>query len=220
MTAIKDKFTQNNISKRIISALILIPVALILVYLGGYAFLGAMFMIATFMSYEWVGMVGRENYRLQALGALYILLPCVSLIYIRSLDDGMAMMIYLFLTVWATDTGAYVTGIIVGGPKIAPHISPSKTWSGAFGGLALAVLVSVALSEANGWNAGKMALYTVLLSIVSQVGDLLESHIKRVFNVKDSGAIIPGHGGVLDRLDSIMTTAPLLAILEVTKVIS
>lgn len=220
MSQMTQNFSKNQLPKRLASALVLIPVALAVFYAGGYAFLTAAILIAIFMSYEWGNMVGHNNHKLQVAGAIYILLPTISLIYIRSLDDGMAMVLYLFFTVWATDTGAYIAGIAIGGPKIAPHISPSKTWSGAFGGLLLAVIVSICISSFNEWNAPKMIAYTILLSVVSQIGDLLESHLKRKFKVKDSGSIIPGHGGVLDRMDSIMTTAPLLAALEISKVLS
>lgn len=122
-----------------------------------------------------------------------------------SFDAGLWAGVFLGTVVWATDTGAYFTGRQVGGEKLAPDISPSKTWSGAIGGFALGTLAGLVVwllvaSQSPWWIGLAMAGVT---SILAQAGDLTESAIKRRFRVKDSGDIIPGHGGLMDRLDSL-----------------
>jgi phosphatidate cytidylyltransferase len=132
-------------------------------------------------------------------------------------DHGFVALILLFAVVWATDIAAYFVGRAVGGPKLAPRLSPNKTWSGAIGGLAGAVLAAVLVIQISGvgsvWPAVALA---VALSIVAQMGDLLESMIKRRFGAKDTGALIPGHGGVMDRLDGFVTAAVLACLVGLT----
>jgi phosphatidate cytidylyltransferase len=150
-----------------------------------------------------------------AVGVLYIGLAGIALIELRHDNAaGQANVLFLFLVVWASDIGAYMAGRLVGGPKLAPPVSPNKTWSGAAGGLAAAMLVGVATAMllAPG-GAGRAAAVAAMLGIFSQAGDLLESWIKRRFEVKDSSALIPGHGGLLDRLDGVLAAAPVAALL-------
>jgi phosphatidate cytidylyltransferase len=122
-----------------------------------------------------------------------------------SFDSGLWAGVFLGTVVWATDTGAYFTGRQVGGEKLAPDISPSKTWSGAIGGLALGTLAGLVVwllvVPQSPWWIGLLIAATT--SVLGQLGDLSESAIKRRFRVKDSGDIIPGHGGLMDRLDSL-----------------
>ena len=123
-------------------------------------------------------------------------------------------MLFLVLVIWASDIGAYLVGRLVGGPKLAPAISPGKTWSGAVGGLIAAGLVGCGVAL---WAGGRLPLLhcvaiAVILGTASQIGDLLESWFKRRFGVKDSGRSIPGHGGLLDRLDGMLTAAPAAAL--------
>jgi phosphatidate cytidylyltransferase len=129
-------------------------------------------------------------------------------------SDGIFASVFLGSVIWLTDTGAYFTGRQVGGEKLAPDISPSKTWSGALGGLALGTLAGLVLwltfVPASPWWIG--LLLAVGLSIAGQLGDLTESAIKRRFRVKDSGDIIPGHGGLMDRLDSVTFGAFLIVL--------
>lgn len=119
---------------------------------------------------------------------------------------GMRAILFVFAVVWATDILAYFVGRALGGPKLAPAISPNKTWSGAIGGSLAAVLAGLAVRwPDNVAAAGKIAAIAFVLSAVSQAGDLFESHLKRQFNAKDSSALIPGHGGVMDRIDGFVT---------------
>ena len=121
---------------------------------------------------------------------------------------GFMAIVFVFAVVWGTDIVAYFTGRAIGGPKLAPAISPNKTWSGAIGGLVGAVAAGAAIvMPSNVKTFLIIAAIAVALSIVSQAGDLFESRMKRLFNVKDSGALIPGHGGVMDRLDGFVAAA-------------
>lgn len=115
---------------------------------------------------------------------------------------GFIAIVLLFAVVWTTDVLAYFTGRAFGGPKLMPSVSPKKTWSGAIGGTAGAVIVAMAVAAGfGGFSVVAFAVLGFVLSAVSQAGDLLESHIKRRFNAKDASQLIPGHGGVMDRLD-------------------
>lgn len=117
---------------------------------------------------------------------------------------GFAAALWLVLVVVAADVGAYFAGRAIGGPKLWPAVSPAKTRSGAVGGLAAAVLVGIAVALAASWPMARVAALSLVLAMASQAGDLLESALKRHFGVKDASGLIPGHGGVLDRLDGVM----------------
>lgn len=122
--------------------------------------------------------------------------------------SGLLAILYLFAVVWATDILAYFVGRAVGGPKLAPSISPGKTWSGAAGGTVAGVLAGVVFAAAAGLpDIVPLAAAALLLSIVSQIGDLFESAVKRRHGAKDSGSLIPGHGGVMDRVDGLVAAA-------------
>jgi phosphatidate cytidylyltransferase len=137
-------------------------------------------------------------------GLVYALLAAISVDQVREGGTaGLAAMVFLLTVVWTTDSLAYVFGRLIGGRKLAPSISPGKTWSGALGGALAAVIVGLMGIEAD----FLLAMAALVLSAVSQIGDLLESWIKRRFGVKDSGRLIPGHGGVMDRVDGLVAAA-------------
>jgi phosphatidate cytidylyltransferase len=144
-------------------------------------------------------------------GLLYVVLPAVGLLYLRD-QHGLALTLWALAVVWATDIGAYFAGRAIGGPKLVPRLSPNKTWAGLIGGMVTAAAVGAAiaigadLSMRLLWLGGVMAVF-------AQAGDLFESWLKRRAGVKDSGAILPGHGGVLDRLDGLVPVASLVAAL-------
>jgi phosphatidate cytidylyltransferase len=152
------------------------------------------------------------------LGLLYVGIPCIGFIVLRRPEAaGLAAVLFLLAVVWATDIGAYFGGRAIGGPKLWPRVSPKKTWSGAISGLGSAVIAAAATVAATGVGRPLTALLIALpLSIAAQAGDLFESAVKRRFGVKDSGRIIPGHGGVLDRVDGLFGAAaialPLVAL--------
>ena len=151
---------------------------------------------------------------MHAAGVVYVSLAPISMIWLRdSPGGGLFAVLWIFAIVWATDTGAYFTGRALGGPKLAPSISPGKTWSGFFGGTAAAGLVGwVAASVGQGTAVAQIVAASLVVSVIGQAGDLLVSKVKRIVEVKDTGTLIPGHGGVLDRLDSLLPTVPLVAL--------
>jgi phosphatidate cytidylyltransferase len=154
------------------------------------------------------------NERTLALGTIYVGLPILSLLLIRHQKEGVAWTLWALALVWATDIGAYFAGRAIGGPKLAPTISPNKTWAGLAGGVLLASAFGAAMHALYGLPL-RMTLATPLLAVIAQGGDLYESWLKRRAGVKDSGTLIPGHGGVLDRLDGIVPVAPIAAALAV-----
>jgi phosphatidate cytidylyltransferase len=153
--------------------------------------------------------------RWAAGGAALLGATAWSAMYLRIwVPDGALTIFWLFAVVWAADIGAYFTGRAIGGPKLAPRISPGKTWSGFAGGMILAVLIGGVGGWLKGGEWGVAAFLVALaVALASVFGDLLESWVKRRFGAKDSGSIMPGHGGVLDRIDGILTATPVLAII-------
>ena len=143
------------------------------------------------------------------IGLAYAGFSAVSLAFLRGGDhSGLVAILVLFATVWATDILAYFAGRTIGGPKLAPAISPGKTWSGAIGGAVGGLAAGfIAAALAGVANLSVLGLVALLLSVLSQMGDLFESWVKRRCGVKDSGAIIPGHGGVMDRVDGLVAAA-------------
>ena len=155
------------------------------------------------------------------LGLFWLGLPCLALLRLRMGDDGMLAVSWLFLVVWSCDTGAYFAGRRIGGPKLAPRVSPNKTWSGLLGGMALAALASALLAVAMGLaGVAMLALLGAFLALISQSGDLAESAVKRHFKVKDSGALIPGHGGMLDRVDGVLFAAHALVLMTLASTLA
>jgi phosphatidate cytidylyltransferase len=145
---------------------------------------------------------------LSAEGVLYAGLPTVALLWLREdAAHGLPAVLFVLIAVVATDVAAYACGRLIGGPKLAPAISPNKTWSGFLGGITAAGLAAYAFAHFVGSPPLVLAVFGVVLGIVAQIGDLTESALKRSFGVKDSGAIIPGHGGVLDRVDGLIFAA-------------
>jgi len=149
-----------------------------------------------------------------ALGTIYAGLPVLSLLLIRHQQDGLLYAFWAMALVWMTDIGAYFAGRAIGGAKLAPAISPNKTWAGLIGGMVLAALFGILMHFVYGL-ALRLTLASPLLAVLAQAGDLYESWLKRRAGVKDSGNILPGHGGVLDRIDGLVPVAPVAAVLVV-----
>jgi len=169
--------------------------------------IGAALLLALFHS------VFSGNGTWSAAGIAYAGLPTAALAQLRGDDTpGLIAILFLFGTVWATDVFAYFVGRTFGGPKLAPAISSGKTWSGAVGGAAGAILAGTAVVLLSGSSMpfGWAVVLALLLSVVSQAGDLFESALKRRSGVKDSGTLIPGHGGVMDRVDGLVAAALVL----------
>lgn len=150
-----------------------------------------------------------------SFGICYLCLPMICIIKLRMNNFfGLEYVLFLFIMVWMTDIGAYFVGSLFGGPKLVPSISPQKTWSGAFGGLLFSLVSAIILYNILENKTSQTLLFlAVILSIVAQIGDLFESWVKRRFNKKDSGSIIPGHGGILDRIDGLLTSAPIMLLI-------
>jgi phosphatidate cytidylyltransferase len=153
--------------------------------------------------------------RLSALGVFYVGLPAISLLWLRGDEPfGFMAVLFIFAVVWSSDTAAYAAGRAIGGPKLWPRVSPNKTWAGLIGALcagALSGAVIAALEPEAG--AVRLVLVGIGLALVAQAGDLGESALKRLFNLKDASDLIPGHGGFMDRMDSIVAVAVAAALL-------
>lgn len=183
------------------SAAVLAPVVLLCAWFGGVALACLLLVGFAGSVWEWAAMCRRRALPL-LLGVLYVAAALFALWVIRS-ATGVRGLFFVLVVVWCSDIGAYAAGRLLGGPRLAPSISPGKTWSGAAGGLVAAMAGGSVIA---GWSVAA-ALGAVVLGIASQLGDLGESALKRRYHVKDSGRLIPGHGGMLDRLDGLMAAA-------------
>lgn len=249
----------SSLTLRFISAGVMLPVVIGVVWLGGWFFAGLTALIAGLMYWEWQGLCGirgatanlyavlcgmgpiavlaqgtfvafygwmllslavflfrkGEHRVFLTVGVAYIFLSCISLVWLRELDGlGMETVIWLGAAVVMTDTCAYFTGRALGGPKLAPKISPKKTWAGLIGGIVGAAVAGALVAAVIDANILTITLVSGAFAIVAQIGDLVVSKAKRVFDVKDSGHIIPGHGGVLDRFDGILSSSLFMALLS------
>lgn len=150
-----------------------------------------------------------------AIGLPYMAGGGLAIIALRACENGLAQVSYLLAVVWGTDSGAYLAGKIIGGPKLAPTISPKKTLAGSLGGIVLAIALGSAVAATfKAENLWISIVLAIVLSIASQLGDLFKSYFKRRANMKDSGDLIPGHGGVLDRIDGLAFASILFALCE------
>lgn len=205
---VKSKFQNNGLIKRTVTASVFVPIVLFILYLGGlpYILMNIIFMLIGI--YELIKMTktNKPKWKIWFVSAAVTIIAfTTSMIYIREVSFNLTL--FLFLIVWTTDTSAYFCGIMIGGKKLAPKISPGKTISGFFGALVFAAILGFichVTSFAKIYeNLTLSVLSTILISLCSQIGDLAESAMKRKFEVKDSGKILPGHGGLLDRFDGL-----------------
>jgi phosphatidate cytidylyltransferase len=149
------------------------------------------------------------------LGLAYAALPAAALMFLRGDPSlGAIAVLYLFAVAWTTDTASYAAGRLIGGPKLAPRISPNKTWSGFIVGAVTPALAGYAFAEAlKETSAVKLSLVSIVLALGCQMGDLIESAVKRRFGAKDASQLIPGHGGLLDRIDGLLLAAIVAAVI-------
>lgn len=253
-----EKSKLNKIIKRVVTALVMIPVVIGALYVGfPYLHLAAL-IFGSLMAWEWSNMIPNKNavvyavtYSLcivsaivfpSALGIALLTLGSAFFIWFKAKEEdhrglltlgvfyitiGFGSVVWLYntvgfidtlwflLMVWSVDTGGYIFGSTIKGPKLAPKISPNKTWAGLIGGALLSVVVSIIYCKLFS-TQDHIVFYAVLggiIAVVAQIGDLVESHIKRSLNIKDSSNLIPGHGGAFDRVDGLIFAAPLVFLL-------
>lgn len=251
---------RSELVLRILSALVLAPLALAAAYFDGWLFAAFWAAAAVAVFCEWMALVAAPEHRLAAvagsvalcLAALALMLgradaalACIGLgavaaaaaapaalrlwsaagfVYAAAMllavlllradaASGLGAVLFLFAVVWGTDVAAYFVGRTLGGPKLWPRLSPKKTWSGALGGAAAAMLAGIATAALVGTGMVALAVVAIVLSAAAQLGDLMESAMKRRFGVKDSGHLIPGHGGFMDRLDGFMAAVVVAAVI-------
>ena len=201
----------SELVARTLMGAVLIALALVTAVRGGTLFALFVAAAATAMYFEWSRIIRGWGLSWWVGGFVYALLPALALLWIRERDpQGLSLVLWVFLVTWAVDIGAFVVGRAFGRRKLAPAISPGKTWAGLYGGIAAATLL------AGAWalyaNLGKALLVLApLFALAAQLGDLFESWMKRRAGVKDSGNWLPGHGGILDRLDGLVPVAVLTA---------
>jgi len=198
---------RSNLVLRIGSAIVMAPLAVAAAYLGGLYFALFWGVAAAAVLWEWVTLVAGPFWILAGIPYAGVLV--IAPVLLRA-DAGFGLfaILYLFAIVWATDICGYFVGRAIGGPKLVPAISPKKTWSGAIAGAVAAIVAALLVAHWFGaLKLGPIAGIALLLSVMAQCGDLLESWIKRRFGFKDASHIIPGHGGVMDRLDGFWAAA-------------
>ena len=193
--------------QRVISALVLAPLALAATWIGSWAFILLIAAGAVVAAWEWTRLCG-WSLGWTSAGLVYVGLPAAALLWLRGQDRETAF--WVLLVVWATDIAAYAVGRAIGGWRLLPKVSPNKTWAGAIGGIVAAALAGwiVAAGFALSVDPILVAGLSALLALAAQGGDLFESAVKRHFGAKDAGKLIPGHGGLLDRIDGLMAAAP------------
>jgi phosphatidate cytidylyltransferase len=206
----------NELLVRIISGLVMIGVALAAAFEGGDFFALLVAAVATAMFWEWWTLTRSWGPRWTVAGFVYALLPAIALLWIRERDvQGVDLLLWVFIVTWATDIGAYFVGRTVGRRKLAPSISPGKTVEGLIGGIIAAGVLGGAWAVYSDLSRTLLIL-APLFAVAAQGGDLFESWIKRRAGVKDSGHWLPGHGGLLDRLDGLVPVAVLTALVQLS----
>ena len=200
---------------RSIAAFVMAVVALIAAFLGGYVFAILIAIAAGAMFVEWRRLTASWGTGWMVAGFVYALLPALALLWLRDrAPQGLELVFWVFIVTWTTDIGAFFAGRAIGGPRLAPSISPNKTWAGLIGGMVSAGLAGWAWVE-----YVKLPLSLLWLApafaAAAQGGDLFESWLKRRAGAKDSGTMLPGHGGILDRLDGLVVVATLTALFQI-----
>jgi phosphatidate cytidylyltransferase len=219
-------FTKNNLVLRILTGLVLGLFVTVVTILGGMYFNGFLILSLVLSLFEFFNIIkGSEvasissKYAWSLIGAVYIFLAIFSLHYVGKYGLFPYNIFMLFFTAWIFDSASYFVGKAIGGPKLLPGISPQKTWAGFLGGVFFVALSPFMLTACAPQMPVYLASHTLLISLIAiilgligQIGDFLESYFKRQFGVKDSGSVLPGHGGILDRMDSLFLTAPFLSL--------
>lgn len=216
----------SNLQLRILSALVLVPIVFGAIFLGGWAFKIFVAIIFCAAVFEWVrlSLHTKKIAFFLIVGAVYLPVGFFAFYFVREgLENGLYLILAMLLSIWAGDTGAYFVGRKFGKHKMAPTISPNKSWEGLAGCMLFSALVLWAtiyfaqnfsflipntIERPEGFNSIEFIFMASILGYIGQIGDLIESALKRNAQMKDSGHIIPGHGGILDRVDSIILVSP------------
>jgi phosphatidate cytidylyltransferase len=205
----------SDFAVRAISAIALIALSLFATIVGTYYFAVMVAAAATAIFYEWSRLVRGWGLGWRISGFFYALLPALALLWVRDrAEDGLALVLWIFITTWATDIGAYLVGRTMGRTPLAPSISPNKTVEGLIGGVVAAAIFAGAWTLTIGLSHILLVL-APLFAVAAQGGDLFESWMKRRAGVKDSGDMLPGHGGFFDRLDGLIPVALLTAGMQI-----
>lgn len=209
--------SRSDLLPRVVSGVVLVVICAADLWIGGWAFALLLAIGGALVFGEWLGLVrkmtlGGAARLLFQFGGLIVTLAAVGGLWIIRDQLGFVTALWVFAMVWATDIGAYFAGRAFGGARLAPSISPAKTWSGLFGGMIAALVVGASLGDRAGIE-GVPLWIGAAIGLLAQLGDLFQSWMKRRAGVKDSGRIIPGHGGVFDRVDGLLPVAILLGIL-------
>jgi phosphatidate cytidylyltransferase len=210
----------DNLSVRLASSLVLAPLALAAAWFGGAVFLIFWAGAALIIGWEWIKLVApaRDPLPWRVAGMIYAAIVFTAPVLLRAdVNNGFVALVFLFAIVWMTDIMGYVVGRAFGGPKLWPAVSPNKTRSGAIGGMAGALAAGIVIAAALSLAVLPIAILSVILSMMAQAGDLFESAIKRRFGAKDTSHLIPGHGGLMDRLDGFITAALVAALIGIVR---
>ncbi len=210
----------DNLSVRLASSLVLAPLALAAAWVGGTVFIVLWAGAALIIAWEWIKLVAsaREPTPWRIAGVIYAGVAFIAPVLLRAdARSGFVALVYLFAIVWMTDIMGYTVGRVIGGPKLWRAVSPNKTWSGALGGMAGALAAGLVIAAWLSLALLPIAILSVILSMVAQAGDLFESAVKRRFGAKDTSHLIPGHGGLMDRLDGFIAAALLAAVIGITR---
>lgn len=203
----------ENTKQRVISAVVLVPLAVYAICFSQSLFFFITIVITILMASEWLDLIktAQDQKKWRLIGLAYIAIPMYCVLKLRLQDTN--IMLWMFAVIWTTDIFAFFSGKTFGGAKLAPQISPNKTWTGLMGGVAASMLIGFLSAFMFRGGIFFFVFFSALLALIEQASDLLESKFKRIFGVKDSGNIIPGHGGILDRLDGVMLSAPFVLFL-------
>ncbi len=210
----------DNLSVRLASSLVLAPLALAAAWFGGAVFVIFWAGAALIIGWEWIKLVApaRDPLPWRVAGVIYAAIVFMAPVLLRAdVNNGFVALVFLFAIVWMTDIMGYVVGRALGGPKLWPAVSPNKTRSGAIGGMAGALAAGIVIAAALSLALLPIAILSVILSMMAQAGDLFESAIKRRFGAKDTSHLIPGHGGLMDRLDGFITAALVAALIGIVR---
>ena len=204
----------KEFKKRIISSVVLLPISLFVIIKGSFLFNLFLLLCFSLTIYEWYMMSKTKHYHL--LGYIFLIFSFYSAFYLRNFLDEKSLMIFVITLIIciSTDIGGYIFGKILKGPKLT-KLSPKKTFSGMFGGFICSFFITFILIENSDLIFGQyikwkieIFVYIFLSSALSQIGDITISYFKRLSKIKDTGKIIPGHGGILDRIDGIIFVFP------------